>query len=131
MFSGEIYVLLRHPVSDGFHIACSIRHTDLEIAIAAIASKIVVAPLRGQKAERLTAFAIVSWQPRVVGLKKVLKPLVANFASQSANGGRDMRRAVAKGIEEQNVATIGLLEGMEAHAFQAPFLRIAPSRVRR
>ena len=48
---GKKDVLLRHPVPDRFHIACSIRHADLEVAVAAVAGELVVAPLGGQEAE--------------------------------------------------------------------------------
>ena len=89
MLSRKIDVMLRHPVSDRFHIVCSVCHTDLKIAVAAIASELVVAPLSGQKAERCESLR-VSWQPRIVRLEELLKPLITSFALQSADGGCDV-----------------------------------------
>ena len=47
VLSSKKDVLLRHSVSDRFHIVCSICHTDLKVAIAAVTSELVVAPLSG------------------------------------------------------------------------------------
>ena len=44
---GEIDVLLRHPVTDRSHVVRGLCNTDLEVAVAAIASELVVAPLGG------------------------------------------------------------------------------------
>lgn len=86
MLSSKIDVLLRHPVADRFHVVCGFCHTDLKVAVAAIASELVVTPLGGWKAERRQGLR-VSWQPGVVWLEELLKPLITGFALQSADGG--------------------------------------------
>ena len=68
---------------------CSVGHTDLEVAVTAIAGEFIVAPLSGQEAER-SASLCIPWQPRVVWFEELLKPIVASFALKVANGGRDV-----------------------------------------
>ena len=89
MLSSKIDVLLLHPVSNRFHVVCSVCHTDLKVAVAAIASELVVAPLSGQKLERREGLR-VSWQPGIVRLEELLKPLITSFALQSVDGGCDV-----------------------------------------
>ena len=62
MFSGEVDMFLWHSMSDRFNIMCSVVHSDLKIAIAAVAGQIIGSPLGGEQAKGVAGF-VVSRKP--------------------------------------------------------------------
>ena len=90
MLPSEVDVLLWHAMSNGLNVACSVYHADLKVAIAPIASIFIIAPLSGQKTKGFVALR-VSWQPRIVRLKEILKLAVTILAFESPDRARDVR----------------------------------------
>ena len=72
-------------MSDCFYIVRSIFDTSLKVAVAAVASKLVIAPFSRKKPKRLVSLC-ESWQSGIVWFEELPKPLVTSFTFESANG---------------------------------------------
>ena len=117
VLAGEVDVSLWHAVPDGFDVTSGIAHADLKVAVTAESSEFIVAPLRCQEACRRTGQRIVVWESGVVRLEEAPEPVVPRRTLEAPNAADNVTGTVAESVEKQNIASIRLVEGVEADAF--------------
>ena len=116
----KIDTMLWHPMPQIADMLISLVNTNLEVAVAAMASETIVGPLGRQKPNRRAVCFVPVGKLRVVWLEELSEDGPSIFALFAADQSTDMSCAIAEKVEEDDIPAVFRIKAAEQHAFQSP-----------